>query len=457
MFNQLSLFARSFALGVLLGAVSLPAAAADSQADELAQLKKQLNQSVEMIRALAARVHDLETKQSREAAGSATAAAAAPPPAGAAPSTVPVVQAPPAAPVDAQRLDAVEQKVNQIETANATRRGDDTGLPMHGFADIGVGTHNPFFPDSRGFALDNLDFYLTPRLGGKFLSLFELNFEVDREGNVGVDIERGQLGYQFSDEATLWIGRFHTPYGFVNTALHHGIWINDALRRPQFLMFEDQGGILPAHTVGAWLTGAIRGDGGKVLYDVYIGNGQKIIDGEIDMRSAGNDHGKPIYGGRAGYQWTAGAAEGLTLGVHAFDSRIDDDQVPQGTTEVRVYGGYAVYDTDRWEHMAEIYFFDNLDTYPNTGAHRSKAYYAQLGYRAPWIIPYVRYERALLDQTDQFFSQQATGMSYYRTAAGLRYDFNLKTAFKFEVAKTHYTDRIVGQFNEVLADVAIRF
>jgi len=53
--------------------------------------------------------------------------------------------------------------------------------------------------------------------------------------------------------------------------------------------------------------------------------------------------------------------------------------------------------------MAEVYFFDNLDTYPNTGGHHSKAYYAQLGYRAPWIIPYVRYERTLLDQTDQFF------------------------------------------------------
>jgi len=39
----------------------------------------------------------------------------------------------------------------------------------------------------------------------------------------------------------------------------------------------------------------------------------------------------------------------------------------------------------------------------------------------------------------------------------MRYDFNLKTAFKLELAKTHYTDRIVGQFNEVLADVAIRF
>src|SRR5258708_20343221 len=108
MFNQLSLFARSFALGVLLGTVSLPAAAADSQADELAQLKTQLNQSVEMIRALAARVHELEAKQGREAAGSATAAAA------------PAPQAPPATPVDAQRLEAVEPQINHTETPTTT-------------------------------------------------------------------------------------------------------------------------------------------------------------------------------------------------------------------------------------------------------------------------------------------------------------------------------------------------
>ena len=51
-----------------------------------------------------------------------------------------------------------------------------------------------------------------------------------------------------------------------------------------------------------------------MLYDVYVGNGQQIIQGQIDMRSGGNDHGKPIYGGRLGYQWTSGPAEGLTLG-----------------------------------------------------------------------------------------------------------------------------------------------
>jgi hypothetical protein len=222
-------------------------------------------------------------------------------------------------------------------------------------------------------------------------------------------------------------------------------------------MFEDQGGVLPAHTVGTWLTGAAHGDGGKVLYDVYAGNGQQIIGGTIDMRSGGNDHGKLIYGGRLGYQWNAGPVEGLMLGVDALDSKIDDDQVPQDLTELRVAGAYAVYDTDEWEVLSEAYWFSNLDVYKGSGTHHSNAYFVQAGYRLPYFIPYARYERAQLDQTDQYFASQLTAGSYYRTAVGLRRDLTQKVAVKFEVANTHYTDRDVRQFNEFLGQLAIRF
>lgn len=450
MFTKLSIRLQALALGACMGLASMSGVAADSTQDELAQMRQKLEESIQMMQKLAARVRELEAAQahaSNPTAPNAPVTASA---------TATAAQGP-AAPGETARLEAVEQKINEMETANATHRNDDTGLPMHGFADLGIGTHNPYHRDEEGTFLNNLDFYLTPRIGGKFLALFELNFEVDSSGTVGVDIERGQLGYQFSDAATLWIGRFHTPFGFVNTALHHGVWINDALRRPGFLNFEDQGGILPSHTVGAWLTGAERGDGGKVLYDVFYGNGQQIISGLIDMRSGGNDHGKPIYGGRLGYQFTTGIAEGLTIGVHAFEAHMDDDQIPEDSIDARVFGGYIVYDTDRWEHMAEIYFFRNRDLNFGSTDHKSTAYYAQFGYRAPWLIPYVRYERATLDQTDLYFSSLVSGGSYYRGAAGFRYDLNTKVAFKFEVANTHYTDRTVGQYNEVLGDLAIRF
>ena len=143
--------------------------------------------------------------------------------------------------------------------------------------------------------------------------------------------------------------------------------------------------------------------------------------------------------------------------MHALSSRIADDAVPQNMTLVRMYGGYGVYDTDRWEHIAEVYFFNDGDLDGNTGSHRSKAGFLQLGYRAAWGVPYARYERTSLDQSDNYFSAQASGFSYYRSAIGLRYDIDLKSALKFELAHTNITDRAIDQVTEILAQYAIRF
>src|ERR1700675_3417964 len=116
MFNKLLISARAMALGVVLSTASLPAAA-DSVSDaKLEEMQKKLDQSMKMIEALAARVKELEGHTS---SGPAVA--------GAAPAPNP------------QRLEAVEQKVAQIETANATRQSDDSGLPIHGFADVNTG------------------------------------------------------------------------------------------------------------------------------------------------------------------------------------------------------------------------------------------------------------------------------------------------------------------------------
>lgn len=443
MFKQIGNTARGLMLGAALlgGGTPAVARAAGSEAEQLAELRqkldqslKKLDESLKMIAALAARVQELEAVRA-PAAATATAAASA----------------------EAQRIETVEIKVAQIETANASRVADTTGLPIHGFADVGVANHNPWNADLKGYNVGNLDFYLTPQLGERTKALFELNFETDTDGSISFDLERAQIGYTFSDEVTVWLGRFHTPFGYMNTALHHGSWIANALRRPKFLNFEDHDGILPVHTVGSWLTGALRGDDGKLLYDVYVGNGQKIIGGVIDMRNAGNDHGQLIAGGRIGYEWIGGAADGLAFGLHGLSSTITDDQLPQHDTRLRVFGGYAVYDTDRWENISEVYFFDNQDLSGNTGSHRSEAGFLQLAYRATFGVPYLRYERAALQQADQYFAQQAFGASYWRAAVGMRYDIDLKSAFKLELANTHITDRARHEYIEALAQYAIRF
>ena len=431
--------------------------AASDDSGRIAVLEQKLDQSLQTIRELAARVHELEARAAQggpvvaaERSGAAAAPAAAVAPAAAA--------TPPAAtqPDTAHRLALVEQTVAQMVT-NVGQRAEDSGVPTHGFADVGVGSHHPTFPQYQGASISELDFFLTPRLGSRTRALFELNFEVGSNGNVGVDLERAQIGYQVGETTTVWLGRFHTPYGYYNTAFHHGQQIATSLRRPRFIDFEDHGGIMPAHTVGMWLTGSEHVGDEKLTYDVYIGNGQRITGGTLDMNNAGNTAGSAIAGGNVGLLFS-GALDGLKVGIDAFQARIEDqDQSPSYFTQVRSYGVYAAYDTDSWEGIAELHFFDDRDLTGQTGTHKSDAGFAQLGYRGGRYTPYIRYERGAFQQSDDFFAAQTHGGSYYRDALGVRFDLDLVSALKLELAQTHFTDRLTGSYDEVYLQYAIRF
>ena len=342
-----------------------------------------------------------------------------------------------------------------ITAANASRH-DDFGSPLHGFADVGAGTRNPYNPNLHGAAVGSLDFYLAPQLSERTRALFELNFKVGTNGDLVTALERAQLGYQFGDAATLWLGRFHTPFGYYNTAFHHGQQISTSLRRPQVVQFETTGGVMPAHAVGLWLAGAPRTDAGRFTYDVYVSNAPRIAAGVIDSNNAGNPHGDALFGGNLGF--LPAALDGFKVGVSAFTAKIEDNALPTNNrTHVNNYGVYAVYDTDRWENIAEYYWFDNKDLSGSTGNHRSDMGFIELAYRAgPWI-PYARYENADFDQTDHYFASQRFGSSYYRTALGLRYDLDLSSALKLELAQTHVTDRVTDEYEEALMQYAIRF
>jgi hypothetical protein len=424
-----------------------PALADENRDGRITVLEEKLDRSLKLIEQLNARVQELEAQRAVTAAPVQSAQSAQ-----SAGATVPQAQA---QTQTQARLESVEQQLTQLSDARATR-GGDTGVPLHGFFDVGIGNHTANEPGLQGANMGALDIFLNPQLGEHTRSLFELTFEVNEQGQVESDLERGQIGYQFSDAATIWIGRFHTPFGYYNTAFHHGQEIATSLRRPRFILFEDQGGVMPNHTVGAWLTGADRLPDGKLTYDVFLGNGQKISSGTIDARAGGVADGGAIYGGNLGYVFGE-TLNGLKVGVSGFRSRITDDQQVGRITRVDNAGVYFAYETDRFEHLGEFYRFSDADLTGRGPSHRSSAGFLQFAWRLPLATPYARYERAVLDQGDNYFALQANGMSYYRSALGLRFDLDPKSALKLEVGRTRNTDRFVEQWTDALLDYAIRF
>jgi hypothetical protein len=284
--------------------------------------------------------------------------------------------------------------------------------------------------------------------------------------SVGIDMERLQVGYVASDALTLWVGRFHSPYGYWNTAFHHGPQIQTAIQRPKFLAFEDTYGMMPAHTVGLWASGRQAVGGGHVTYDATLGNSPRILTnggapgtGQVDMNLLGTNNHNLSTLGNVGYEF-GGSLDGLKLGLDAMRWRTTDDVAPTpNTTAVRFVGAYGVYTGNDWEILSEYYRFHDANVSSDGSGHNSWAAYAQIGRAFGKYTPYVRWEKARLDQGDNYFANLAApiGASYRRDTCGLRYDLTSNTALKIEYDNTDFLDRGLNNYNEYRFQVAVRF
>jgi hypothetical protein len=366
-----------------------------------------------------------------------------------------------------QKLEAMQNQLSQMTSGLVSQSSSSSGLPLHGFMDVGYRQNsagknvtNPLVDNPKGFYQGSLSLYMAPHFGDRVKALAEPNFEVDSlDGSIAVDIERLQLGYAFSDAATLWGGRFHTPYGYWNTAFHHGAQIQTTVLRPRFLDFEDAGGILPAHMIGLWGTGKVRAGSGRFTYDWYVGNGPKIVDvisaptppgsyqtGVLDPNIAADDNHSAMVGFNLGYEFS-GMLDGLRLAVHWLNGDVNAyDATPAvvTTTGVNVGGGSIVYLSNDWEILSEYYGFNDKNkttgSVNNGNKYKSKAGYVQVGLNFYKFTPYIRLERTILDQNDSYFSAQATGQSYARQLLGLRYNLNQKACLKLELGNSSFKD-----------------
>ena len=148
-------------------------------------------------------------------------------------------------------------------------------------------------------------------------------------------------------------------------------------------------------------------------------------------------------------QISAGSGQRKADGVplHGFKMDVNDDLGSK--TDVRMTGFYGTYITDGWELLSEYYHFNNRGITPGGSNKRSNAWFAQVGRNFDRWTPYARYEKTSLNESDPYFFNQTSGISYSRTALGLRYDLNATSALKAELNRT----RMKGtNFNGLIDD-----
>jgi len=307
---------------------------------------------------------------------------------------------------------------------------------LNGFTDVSFtksteGNNRPVGDDeyrNGDFAFGTLDLYLAQTVDDIDV-LVELIVE---KGNV-LDLERLTIGYTFSDAAKLRVGRFHTPIGFWNNAYHHGVQLQPTIERPDFLKFEDDGGIIPTHVVGASLSGRVNTGVGAVDYSVMIGNGPMIetVEGVLSPNNiSDNNVGKAVAFNAA---ISPSALEGLKLGVSGHIAEIKSNDIPMTVAvDQAIYAFAATYANGPLGLAAEYYTINDKDE-ATEDDFSNNAYYGLITYTLmeKWV-PYVMYENLSVKKADPYMAALEIGKDTEELTVGLRYNINYRSSVKGE-------------------------
>jgi hypothetical protein len=319
--------------------------------------------------------------------------------------------------------------------------GGGPDLNVRGYLDLdfGVGTPaNPLIfplgvPSHAGFQMGELALMANSQLTDKLSFMGELVVGSDTSNEFGVDLERYLLSYKASKFFEAGVGRYHTAIGYYSTAYHHGTWFQTATGRPFMYIFEDSGGLLPIHSVGATFTGLVPGTDKLGLHWVA----------ELANGRSSDPHASPVQNFYADRNHKAvnfatyiapQAIRGLQIGGSYYRDRL----TPPGLTpaDQTISSFYGIYMTPTWEFLNEGVLLKNH--IENAGrTFNTPLAYTQISRKfGPWR-PYFRYQYVNSPAGDPI--NIYTGR-YMGPSLGLRYDFADYAAFKLQYNRLDQRD-----------------
>lgn len=329
------------------------------------------------------------------------------------------------------------------------RAGLRFSLNVFGVTGAGIG-QNLFYdaeaaagtPRTRfNFLASDLDLLIGARLSDNIQALGEILFETEPDNTLIFDVERLEVRYR-QGRHFIGLGRTHVEMGYWNTAYHHGYWLQPTINRPRVIRFEDQGGLIQAHSIGLVAgTGFDVGTGGVNIM-LGVSNGRQddagsvpaIADNNlakaINLKIESDGIGSPYlrFGLTAVVDWIAPAD--MTVRPVLPDQEI-----------FQVMGNlYLAYRGPNLTVLSEAYFLQHS---AQGQAWRSFAAFLVASYRFGVVSPYVAIDSIVVPQNDPYFhpTTMPTELAPLRRAvdpmAGLRFHTGNWSALKVEYRPTY--------------------
>ncbi len=375
---------------------------------------------LQRIDELEARVEQLEAKQASPAGPSAVGSSQPP-------------NARPSSEASGQNESETEQ---QSGSGLEPERMDisKTLMRIRGFGDVNLhgDTHRG---DTTSFSLGQLNLFLTSDISDRFKFLSEIVFEggpsdiygrtVGPKNVFGVDVERMLVQYSYNDYFNIEAGRWHTAIGYYNTAYHHSTWLQTTTERPFLFAFEDQGGILPIHTVGVSVSGLIPSGRLGLHYVAEVGNGRESRSpfSEEPVQNVIDEENHKAW--NLAFYARPEAVRGLQTGFSVYRDLLG----PGSGTPVNetILAAHAVYIRPGFELLNEAMVI--RQTPEGQNAFNTPGFYTQISKRFGAYRPYFRYQYVNASNREPIFPDVRRRQG---PSLGLRYDASEFVALKFQ-------------------------
>jgi hypothetical protein len=415
-------------LGIFVNAATLHGQQSGGVAQPDPGVVATLLQRIEQLEAtqkqLQERVAQLETGQA--AAGPELRVAPSPP--------GPIERAQPANAPSAT-APSVSTAVSSSEAAGqgevtAPERVDDGKqlLTIRGFGDYGLQGQTQK-GTTTSFSLGQIDFFIASNLSDRFRFVTDLVFEKGVGNDYEEDLERVLLEYRGSDYFKLDFGRNQTAIGYYNLAFRHSSWWQTTTRRPYLFLFEDEGGILPGHIVGASASGEIPSGKMGLHYIAEVGNGRASSPGVEPVQNFVDENNHKAVDVNVFAR--PEAVPGLRVGFSAYRDLLEPPNSPRvGET---ILDTYVVLVRSKWEWLNEGMLIQHT---PQGLSHvfNTSGFYSQISRGFGSFRPYFRYQYVNAPNNEPIFFpvyDVSVGLQYGPTV-GVRYDFTESVAAKLE-------------------------
>ena len=308
-----------------------------------------------------------------------------------------------------------------------------TLLNIRGFGDFGLYGGNQK-GQTTSFSLGELNLFVTSNISDRFKFLSEIVFEANdgespsTQGPINafkVEPERVLLQYSLNDYFNLSAGRYHTAIGYYNTAYHHSTWLQTTTARPFLFEFEDDGGILPVHTVGVSASGEIPSGSLGLHYVAEAGNG----------RASRSPLSEPVQnvvdeGNRKAVNVALFARPDAVPGLQVGFSGYRDVLYPEFSPKIgeTIVDAYAVLARSDFEWLNEgLVIRHALQGAPHV--FDTPGFYSQISERFGSYRPYFRYQYVNAPSNEPVFPDVGLRSG---PSVGVRYDANESVALKLQ-------------------------